>query len=362
MYVGLMCVAVWVQPPVPYSPYRTFSDSPMKQTGARFLAVLCVWLRCVGTVAGDPSEGANPTCADTVIQRSARIHSMSAEEGEPVINSGFSSAAALLAETVEQIVKLGGGRALSLNRLMSSVWMGPSLALLQMARQLPSDDGAFNFTDFNFTDFDIPDADLGGMGMTLPVFQVLSNWVWIEVASCVVCLIAAFTYWSHGKKTRPESGAVAVPGDFEDWQHGLCPQCSSADCKMCGLALCCPSVRWANTVRRVGFLGFWVAFAIFLLLIQIVLYAPMCYFLLPLLGANLRQAMRKAYNMKVQGGVSWLSDFALYFCCSPCAIVQEAKQADEAFRVGLPVAVEPFWKETVPFPANNKECCPPSSS
>jgi len=249
-------------------------------------------------------------------------------------------------------------------RVVSSVWLEPSLYLLHMTgKLLRSDPDAFNVTEFG-NSFNISDVNKEADEQRSKVQY------WVELANYAIIPIIAAIFWSFSKGTLPEAGTSADPNDFDHWQYGvffnrkledtLCTQCSFETCGMFCLACFCPSVRWAGTVRRVGFMGFWMAWGIFFVFCrgtEFVDYTTASWCFAAALGAYFRQQMRQAYGMKEQGGCSWVYDCCLHCFCAPCAIVQEAKQAEEAFRVGLPVAIQPSWQK-VPFPANKGECCP----
>lgn len=374
----------------------------MAITGALSFPILCTWLVCAGTALGHASQVEDPTCAAAVLQRSASTQLQSAEEsgpptdssfslvdagvsrGEVAANSGFSAAVSRLGETVELITESRSFR------ILSTIWLEPSLQLLDMTRRLFQPDPNslkdfnikdFNIKDFNIEDFNLTDFNLSGLNLTddmiddikaevlanlttaavVKVLDALQPTLRSKLSTYVFITIVAFISWCCNKKYQRGAGAEADANDFDHWQHGICSCCARGSKGMCCLACFCPSVRWANTVRRVGFMGFWMAWGIFFVACrgtELVNWYWASYLVAVALGAYFRQQMRHAYNMKSKGGCSWVTDCCLHAVCAPCAIVQEARQADEAFRVGLPVAIQPSWKEKLPLSAKKDECCP----
>eukprot|EP00419_Tripos_fusus_P000230 CAMPEP_0172689064 /NCGR_PEP_ID=MMETSP1074-20121228/22884_1 /TAXON_ID=2916 /ORGANISM="Ceratium fusus, Strain PA161109" /LENGTH=353 /DNA_ID=CAMNT_0013508821 /DNA_START=64 /DNA_END=1125 /DNA_ORIENTATION=- len=169
--------------------------------------------------------------------------------------------------------------------------------------------------------------------------------VLMMLISSLITLALAFLYWRHRKPPEFQQDAVRDEGSLKVWRFGLF-SCFS-DLEICLWACCCPAIRWADTVRCVGLLGFWMAFAIFFSMEvvasntgQIIIWA-----VLALLCAAMRQEMRKAYGMHEQGGWTYFEDFCLYCCCACCTIIQEARQVEEAYKVGYPIEVRPSWDQ-----------------
>jgi len=167
--------------------------------------------------------------------------------------------------------------------------------------------------------------------------------------SPLITLALAFLYWHHRKPPEFQQDAVLDGVSFKVWRFGLF-SCFS-DPEICLWACCCPAIRWADTVRYVGLLGFWIAFAIAFAIffcmgvvssspVEIIVWA-----VLALVFAAIRQEMRKAYGMHEQGGWTYLEDFCLYCCCACCTIIQEARQVEEAYKVGYPIEVKPLWNQ-----------------
>jgi len=161
----------------------------------------------------------------------------------------------------------------------------------------------------------------------------------------VVTLVLAFFYWRHRKPPERQLDNILDEASFKIWRFGLFSCCSEPE--ICLWACCCPAIRWADTLRHIGFLGFWMAFTIFFS-IEVVASTTggiAIWAVLATVCAAMRQEMRVAYGMYEQGGCTYLEDFCLYCCCACCTIVQEARQVEEAYKVGYPIEVRPSWNQ-----------------
>mmetsp|Transcript_70378 Transcript_70378/g.132833 ORF Transcript_70378/g.132833 Transcript_70378/m.132833 type:complete len:425 (-) Transcript_70378:90-1364(-) len=98
--------------------------------------------------------------------------------------------------------------------------------------------------------------------------------------------------------------------------------------RMCLAGFCCPCLRWADTVDRAKLgMSFWPAFMVTFILMTLDMYIyGIASLVIVFLGVRFRQAMRYKYNLPYGTRKSYLEDFALWCCCTPCAIVQEASE------------------------------------
>jgi len=130
---------------------------------------------------------------------------------------------------------------------------------------------------------------------------------------------------------RPE--AVRNPKSFSFSMLG----CLSTP-NICLMGFCCPCLRWADTVDRIGFLPYWKAFFAFFILQ--VLYgltwgiAPIC---VVALGVYYRQKFRAKYDFENGTMRSVAVDTLAWLCCQPCAIIQEAREES------IMLEVSPGW-------------------
>lgn len=119
--------------------------------------------------------------------------------------------------------------------------------------------------------------------------------------------------------------------DRGDWRFGL------FDCMhtpmICVLACCFPCIRWGDTMRMAGFMSFWAAVLIFdFLYCANSATSGLTMLIVVMIATYQRQAIRRLFGMK-SGTAETAKDCAIYCCCSPCAIVQEARQLEEAYAV-----------------------------
>lgn len=157
--------------------------------------------------------------------------------------------------------------------------------------------------------------------------------------SSSVTLVLAFLFWRNRKPPEREVDGFPNEEDFKTWRHGIFS--CFGDMETCLWASFCPAIRWAGTVKLMGFMGFWIAFTI---CFGIELAASTTgdfaiWVVLAIVCAAMRQEMRVAYGMYRQGGWTYLQDFCLYCFCACCTIVQEARQAEYAYKVGYPIGV-----------------------
>lgn len=106
---------------------------------------------------------------------------------------------------------------------------------------------------------------------------------------------------------------------------------------------CGQGIRWADTVRMLGALSFTSALITFgvvcdlgticLELLPEGVSLPLCLLLVLPMFIYFRQELRKAFNMKT-GPAAIALDCLSYTFCMPCAIVQDARQVEEAKILG----------------------------
>eukprot|EP00444_Apocalathium_aciculiferum_P008521 CAMPEP_0183402280 /NCGR_PEP_ID=MMETSP0370-20130417/13800_1 /TAXON_ID=268820 /ORGANISM="Peridinium aciculiferum, Strain PAER-2" /LENGTH=91 /DNA_ID=CAMNT_0025583839 /DNA_START=59 /DNA_END=330 /DNA_ORIENTATION=- len=86
--------------------------------------------------------------------------------------------------------------------------------------------------------------------------------------------------------------------------------------------------------------SFWLAFVMYLGVTLIFNESvDFCAWLLvAVIGAGFRQEMRLKFKMPT-GTLIFFQDMFLYCCCACCAITQEARQVEEAAKLGHPAVV-----------------------
>lgn len=163
------------------------------------------------------------------------------------------------------------------------------------------------------------------------IFSVL---VWIV-------LVAVIAHFYLQSRKYPELDASLAnsesQGDLRNWTSGFC-SCYE-DCLTCWCGLCCPAIRWAETLSLVdGLLVFWVGFVVYLSLsfMNILTSVTLLWLALVIICTAYRQELRSKFDFERQGGCSVLTDCLLYTCCTCCAIIQEARHVEAAMKYGHP--------------------------
>lgn len=178
-------------------------------------------------------------------------------------------------------------------------------------------------------------------------WQVFLDYLIFVSVWLFLTILFAF-YWDQTKEylvDPPDDGQSHLPQDLDGaWKFRFF-DCSGDPC-MCCFAMCCPSVRWADTMRMSGFIAFWCGVACFLLC-QIVsgfFMAPVGLIPLVMMGTYYRQKLRKMFDMPHSTCSTVMQDCLAYCFCSCFAINQEARTLEEAYVVRHP-AVEDAREE-----------------
>lgn len=167
----------------------------------------------------------------------------------------------------------------------------------------------------------------------------LIEWmVYVFVSGLWVIITASFAYLYHKNKEISQRDPTAMLNieEFREFKHGICSCFGAPD--ICLLSYLCPGIRWAQSIYVMGFVGFWVALALFIGLdfLGTITGEVFVYIALAIILAYWRQEMRLAFNMRRQGGVTYVEDCMLYFWCLCCTVTQEARQVEDALKVGHP--------------------------
>lgn len=107
--------------------------------------------------------------------------------------------------------------------------------------------------------------------------------------------------------------------------------------QMCLFTCCCGTVRWADTMRMAHLLPFWGAFSLlcFFDVAGLLGMGASGLFMLMIL-VYFRQQIRKMFNIQPWTCRTVCVDCLSYMFCSLCAMVQEARQLEEAWAFGHP--------------------------
>lgn len=170
-------------------------------------------------------------------------------------------------------------------------------------------------------------------------FAALSNWKGLLAALSLVLMsvlliaILACAYQRYQEDfptaVHPFDQNRTIPFNQNKWRFGLF-DCMAADKLLCLMACCCPAIRWADTMRLVGFYGFWTAVLLCAFLSSAAqATAGLTALLFVGIATQRRQELRKLFNIS-SGGSTLATDCLTYLCCSCCAIIQEARVVEEA--------------------------------
>jgi len=178
---------------------------------------------------------------------------------------------------------------------------------------------------------DGPDADGVLDSLIAYLALVASVFIWVIVATVVA--------YFYNKQTTIPAKDPEMELDvesFKDFKHGVFTCASAPEITLC--ACLCPAIRWARNLSLMGLLGFWVAFGAFIgldfvagvsaeggIFLHLALAVMLTYY---------RQDLRKAFDMKRQGGITYAEDCLLYLCCLCCTVTQEARHIEDAFKAG----------------------------
>jgi Cys-rich protein (TIGR01571 family) len=157
----------------------------------------------------------------------------------------------------------------------------------------------------------------------------------------IVIEVAVAAFYNAKKSdstTPPQDGAehsIALLQNGE-FRYGLF-DCLQVPSMTAFAFLCCP-VRWADSIRMAGFLAFWTAAGIMIGLgAASPLTSGLTILLALIMAVYYRQKLRSEFGM-VSGSVkSYAEDIAAYAFCPCLAVVQEARQLEEAYAVGHPI-------------------------
>lgn len=172
--------------------------------------------------------------------------------------------------------------------------------------------------------------------------ELLASFLISTLVGVFIILCCAFAYTKI--KVDPIIGAPPRDGldheayllDKNDWRFGLC------DCMqtplLCFLSTCCPAIRWADTMRLAGFLGFYAAVLLMSVLFCLnPITSGVTSLVMLCIAVRHRQSIRRIFGMPAGDASTYCQDCCAYMCCSCCAIVQEARQVEEAYGVNHPV-------------------------
>lgn len=167
----------------------------------------------------------------------------------------------------------------------------------------------------------------------------------------ILYLIAQY-YVDNVKVKASPLRADSAKEKLNEFKYGLF-ECFG-DGRTCIWSCCCPCIRWGDNVSTVGILrSFWLAGLIWYGLTMLNSQAqtkgsngdessfqdPTAWVIFALIAAGFRHELRLKFHMATSA-TTFVTDCLLYGCCTCCAIIQDARQVDEAARTGHPAVVK----------------------
>jgi len=158
---------------------------------------------------------------------------------------------------------------------------------------------------------------------------IMSSVIWCSLVTLAAC-------YYRSQKSFPQAISSRSKQDFNDWTSGPFDICS--DARVCCWSCWCPCIRWADNMDMLGILGFWVGLLLFcgLIMLTTVPGGLLLWLVAVLLWMSFRQQLRLKFDMEQSTFRTFAGDCALYCCCWPCAIAQEARHIEEACRAAHP--------------------------
>lgn len=158
---------------------------------------------------------------------------------------------------------------------------------------------------------------------------LVSSAIW-----CTLVVLAACVYRSQ--KQFPQAVSSRSTKDFDDWTSGPFDFCT--DAKVGCWSCWCPCIRWADNMDMLGIVSFWVGLLLFcgLIMLTTIPGGLLLWLVAVLLWMSFRQQTRLKFDMEKSTLRTLIGDCALYCCCWPCAIAQEARHIEEACRAAHP--------------------------
>jgi len=175
----------------------------------------------------------------------------------------------------------------------------------------------------------------------------LSFLIWLVLYGLLACYYhKCVLFYAPLDETTGDDTKREHYRDFQEWRSGLfgCAEYPGITFWAC----CCPAIRWADTMSKVGFHTFYKAFAIMTLLWSLMfipIASGLCFLVVVCYMTYTRQALRKTFEFEEHGGASWASDCLTMLCCMCCAVAQEARQTREACTIGHPAITPPTPRE-----------------
>mmetsp|Transcript_21128 Transcript_21128/g.38010 ORF Transcript_21128/g.38010 Transcript_21128/m.38010 type:complete len:351 (+) Transcript_21128:69-1121(+) len=194
--------------------------------------------------------------------------------------------------------------------------------------------GAASFSQVSTSSFSRAGLRDGLVAQVDKLKHALEKNFWSQLLSAVIYVVFVLCFgWFYGAyltyEYPPLRKEPAVTRNA--FSFGLADGCScDPDSRIALTSFCCLPIRWADTASspKVEFIKFWMGLFLFAILYSAVgiSYGIAWFFVVALAVMN-RQKIRDAYGMpKTWSALA--SDIGVWFCCAPCAAMQEAMEVE----------------------------------
>lgn len=161
----------------------------------------------------------------------------------------------------------------------------------------------------------------------------------VITASLLWAIVAyAYTRVKEDPRRLKEGSPEDANGEFK---YGLF-DCGSSP-QMTAVSFCCLPVRWADTMRLAGFLSFWPALCLIILVGPVLSILGFGAVAIVVMMTYYRVELRRAFSMPVGVKSTVLDCLSVAFCMC-CSVVQEARHVEMAHEVGHPI-----FNDKIPF-------------
>lgn len=194
-----------------------------------------------------------------------------------------------------------------------------------------------NVIDLKNKMINITVAGMNAMGMGAMGHMSYGQQVWMAFTSWVIYVVFALLIWYCCYPGPPEK--ALTPSDIEDpketFNSGHFSCLSSPSICLC--ALCCPGLRWADTMSLVGFLKMTTGLSLAFFCAFLNGFAYTAAFFGPftlLLALYYRQKLREEFQLSSWTCSNLCIDTIYLMLCTPCALAQEARVVTHAIQRG----------------------------
>jgi len=187
---------------------------------------------------------------------------------------------------------------------------------------------------------ELTDAKAFGLMSKSEIFGTFVIWLILYFSVAAYYQTNVRYYAPPAKQDKVEKSQENNFKDHEQFRFGLFECFKHGDVAF--WSCCCPGIRWADTMSKLGIMRFWPAFC-FLTSLYCLSFIPIaticCYLVVVGYMAYHRQELRAKFNFEDQGTGACVSDCFTYMFCMSCAVAQDALQTREATRVDHPAIV-----------------------